>query len=106
MYTLGKHSLSQLIGVYPELGFMVTEGIKITKQDFIVFEGLRTLEKQKRLKAKGVSKTLNSYHIPGLALDCVAWENGRASWQENLYPEIAKAFKQVIKTHGLHIQWG
>lgn len=105
-YGLSKHSMSQLIGLHPELGFMVTEGIKITTQDFIAFEGIRTLAKQKRLKKKGVSKTLKSYHLYGLAIDCVAWQDGRASWQEGLYPAINKAFTQVIKTHGLSIQNG
>lgn len=106
MYRFSNHSKGQLIGLHPDLGFMFTEGIKITKQDFILFDGVRTVEEQKKLVARGVSKTLDSYHLYGLAGDAVAWHNGRPRWSEGLYAELNKAFKVVIKAHGLPIQNG
>jgi hypothetical protein len=106
MYKLGKKSLKNLVGVHPILGFAVQEAIKITKQDFTVLEGVRTVERQAQLVKDGASKTLDSYHLYGLAVDLVAIVDGKPSWSEKLYPEIARAMKEVIKKHGLPIEWG
>lgn len=105
-FRLSNHSLGQLVGLYPDIGFLFTEGIKVTKQDFILFDGVRTTEQQRALVARGVSKTLDSYHLYGLAGDAVAWHNGRPSWKEELYVELRKTFSTVIKAHGLPIQNG
>ena len=106
MYKLGKRSQKNLIGVHPELAFCVYEAIKISKQDFGVFEGVRTIERQRELFNQGTTHTLNSYHLYGLAADLVAWTGKKYSWSDKLYPEIHKAMQSVINTHGLHIQNG
>lgn len=98
--------MKNLIGVHPILAFAVTEAIKITKQDFMVFEGVRTLERQKELVAKGMSKTMNSYHLYGLAVDLVAYVDGKPSWEEQYYDEIYKAVAKVCETHNLRIDNG
>lgn len=98
--------MRNLIGVHPMLAFAVTEAIKITKQDFTVFEGVRSFAKQKRLVEKGMSKTYKSYHLNGLAVDLVAWVDGRPSWQDELYPEIHKAMKIIIDKYGFPIDNG
>ena len=105
MYKLGKRSKRRLIGVHPILAFAVHEAIKLTKQDFMVFSGVRTKRQQKRLVATGVSKTTNSFHLYGLAVDLVAYV-GEPSWKVKYYGEIDKAMKTVIKTHNLPIEWG
>ena len=106
MYKLGKKSMKNLIGVHPMLAFAVTEAIKITKQDFMVFEGVRTLERQKELVANGMSKTLNSYHLYGLAVDLVAYVNGKPTWEEQYYEAIIEAMDTVCKTHNIQIDNG
>lgn len=106
MYKLGKKSMKNLIGVHPILSFAVYEAIKITKQDFTVFEGVRTFEKQKEYYDKGVSKTLDSYHLYGLAVDLVAWVEGKPTWNKEYYEEIADAMKTVINKYDLPIEWG
>ena len=107
MYKLGKRSRKELVGVHPELAFAVVEAIKITKQDFMVFDGVRTAAEQKKLVARGVSKTNNSYHLYGLAVDLVAYVHGRPTWEHQYYLEISKAMKKVIKTHKLKdLDWG
>lgn len=63
MYQLGKTSLQRLDGVHPNLVRVVRRAIEITAQDFSVNEGLRTLERQRRLVASGASQTLNSKHL-------------------------------------------
>ena len=106
MYKLGNKSLKNLVGVHPILGFAVVEAIKVTKQDFTVLEGLRTPERQKELVAKGSSKTMDSYHLYGLAVDLVAWVDGKPSWDEKYYKDIAVAMKEVIQKYKLPIEWG
>ncbi len=107
MSKLSKRSWRELQGVHPVLAFAVEEAIKITKQDFMVFDGVRTTKEQEKLVARGVSKTNNSYHLYGLAVDLVAYVNGKPTWEEKYYKEIAIAMKQVIKTHKLKgIDWG
>jgi hypothetical protein len=41
----------------------------------IVVSSFRTLEEQKAIVAKGASKTLQSNHRRGMAVDCVNWES-------------------------------
>ena len=106
MYRLGKRSMSELVGVHPILGFAVTEAIKISNQDFMVFDGVRTEAEQRKLVGRGVSKTNNSYHLYGLAVDLVAYVDGKPSWEEEYYSDIAAAMKFVIIEHNLPIDWG
>ena len=106
MYKLSKRSLRELIGVHPELAFAVMEAIKITKQDFMVFDGVRTSKEQRKLIDRGVSKSKNSYHLYGLAVDLVAYVDGKATWEEKYYKEIEKAMDKVIAKYSLNIEWG
>ncbi|MDD3452580.1 M15 family metallopeptidase [Sulfurimonas sp.] len=105
-FFLGKQSLRELVGVHPYLAFAVMEAIKISKQDFMVLDGLRTQKEQEKLVARGVSKTNNSYHLYGLAVDLVAYVDGKPSWEEKYYTAIAEAMQSVIKRHNLPIEWG
>lgn len=106
MYTLSNRSMSELVGVHPMLAFAVTEAIKITEQDFMVTDGMRTEKEQAKLVAKGFSKTMNSYHLYGLAVDLVAYVDGRPNWEPKYYDAIARAMKAVISMYDLPIEWG
>lgn len=105
-YRLSKRSMTELVGVHPVLAFAVTEAIKITKQDFMVLDGLRTKKEQDKMVRSGVSKTRNSYHLYGLAVDLVAYVDGKPSWDGKYYNDIAAAMKKVIAQHNLPIDWG
>ena len=105
MYHLSTRSMEELVGVHPILAFAVMEAIKITEQDFMVLDGVRTKKEQIKLVARGNSKTLDSYHLYGLAVDLVAYDGG-PSWDENLYSDINVAMKHVIHIHNLPIEWG
>ncbi|MBW1672135.1 MAG: M15 family metallopeptidase [Deltaproteobacteria bacterium] len=100
-FYLGRKSLSNLIGVYPELGFIATEAIKITSQDFTIFDGVRTDEEQREMVNSGASITMDSYHLYGLAIDLVPWINGAARWEEEPCKKVIVAIKEVIRAHGL-----
>ena len=109
-YTLGKTSLSKLNGVHPNLVKVIKRAIEKTIQDFSVNEGLRTLERQKRLVAAGASRTLNSQHLK--QADLIPWGdfdgNGtkEISWAwENFYP-IAEAMRAAAKELNIRVRWG
>lgn len=68
-YALGERSKERLEGVHPDIVAVVERAIAITKQDFFVGEGLRSVERQKKLVASGASRTMNSRHITGHAVD-------------------------------------
>lgn len=106
MYVLGNRSLREMVGVNPILTFAVYMAIRRTKQDFTVFDGLRSKNEQRKLVARGASKTMKSNHIPGNAIDLVAWVDGKPSWDEKYYPAIAKAMHEVITEYELPIEWG
>ena len=59
-YKLGKGSLSKLEGIDDRIATVVKYAIGVTKQDFSVICGLRTIEEQRALVAKGASQTMNS----------------------------------------------
>ncbi len=69
-YSLGTVSKALLKKVHPKLAIVVELAITLTRQDFKVNEGLRTLERQRWLYASGrtrpgpkVTKTMKSKHL-------------------------------------------
>lgn len=66
-YALSSRSKLRLRGVNPLLQELVEE--ILFYMDISVIEGLRDLETQKRYVRDGVSKTLASKHLEGLAVD-------------------------------------
>ena len=106
MYKLGKKSKRELIGVHPILAFAVMEAIKITEQDFTVFDGLRTLREQRKYVREGKSHTMKSKHLSGNAVDIIPYVEGKLTWEGEYFDDIEIAMKSVIKTHALPIEWG
>ena len=105
-FGLSSKSLKRLEGVHPDLVKVVKRAIEITPIDFVVIEGLRTKERQKYLVAKGASKTMNSYHLTGHAVDIAPLVDGQASWDWKYYRELAPAMKQAAKELDIDITWG
>ena len=106
-YKLGKKSLRKLVGVHPVLAFAVSEAIKLSKVDFGVTDGVRTMERQRKLVKQGRSKTFRSYHLYGLAADLVPYVDGNYRWDDpSSFQDIAVAIKKVIHKHNLPIEWG
>jgi peptidoglycan LD-endopeptidase CwlK len=106
MFVLSKKSWDILNTAKPELVAVVSKAIQITKVDFGVIEGLRTVEKQREYYEAGASKTMNSKHITGDAVDLVAYIGSRPSWELNLYDDIADAIRQVAIDFNVSIRWG
>jgi peptidoglycan L-alanyl-D-glutamate endopeptidase CwlK len=85
---------------------VVKLAIKLTTVDFAVIEGLRTIDRQKELFRQGKSKTMNSRHLTGNAVDLAAWVDGKISWDMDDYKKIAEAMKSAAKQLNIDIQWG
>ncbi len=67
MLAISKKSLKKLQGVHPDIRKVLDEVIKYF--DFTVLEGVRTLGKQKEYYNAGRTKTLESKHLAGRAVD-------------------------------------
>ena len=106
MYTLSQKSLSKLEGLDERLVKIVCRAINLTKVDFGVICGLRTMQEQQSLVAKGASQTLASKHIDGLAVDLMAYMDGRGCWELSVYDEIAEAMQQAATEEGVAMRWG
>ena len=105
-YTLSGRSLEKLEGVKPELVKVVKRAIELTKIDFGVIYGLRSKEEQQKLFDAGKSQTMKSKHLPGDAVDLMAYVDGKASWELNLYDDLADAMKWAATEEGVVIRWG
>jgi len=108
-YKLGNRSIAKLEGVDERLQAVVKSAIGQSSQDFSVICGMRTIEEQRKLVAKGASQTMKSKHIEGLAVDLMAYDadaspSGR--WELNLYDEIADAMKKAAQDCGVAVKWG
>ena len=102
-YKLGQRSLDNLKGVHPDLVKVVKRAIEITEQDFTVIEGTRTVARQRELVRQGASKTMNSRHLTGHAVDIAPWP---ISWDWQRFYPIADAMKQAAKELDVEIEWG
>ena len=111
-FTLSSRSLSKLEGVHESLVNIVKEAIQATKVDFGVICGTRTKQEQAVLVKKGASKTMNSRHLPqestgkSHAVDLMAYIGSRASWELNLYDDIADAMRVGAIMEGVDVTWG
>jgi len=79
---------------------------KITTVDFIITEGLRTLERQKMLVAQGFSKTLKSRHLTGHAVDFAPLIAGKVTWKTPAFFPVIEAFKRAGEKLKLPIESG
>lgn len=105
-YRLSQRSRDRMMGVHPDLVAVVERAIQITGIDFTITEGLRTPARQRELVKAGASRTQNSRHLTGHAVDIAAWVDGTVRWDWPLYPKIAAAFKQAANELNTPIIWG
>ena len=93
-------------GVKDKLHTVVCSAIRLSNVDFGVICGLRTEEEQRALLSKGATQTMKSKHLTGDAVDLMAYVGSRASWELNLYDDIADAMKVAAIEHDVPIKWG
>ena len=102
--------------MHPDLVCVVKRAIEISEQDFMVLEGVRTLERQRELYAQGrtapgqiVTWTLQSRHFAapdgyGRAVDLVPWP---IDWQDPAkFDAIAEAMYAAAQNLDVALRWG
>jgi len=105
-FKLSSRSLKKLDGVDEGIVAVVKDAIGITKVDFGVTFGLRTLEEQKKLYESGRSQTMKSKHLEGRAVDLVAYFGSDISWELNVYDDICDAMAEAARKNNVAIKWG
>ncbi len=102
-YRLSQRSMQNLSGVHPDLVNVVKRAIEITEQDFSVLEGVRNIDRQRKLVAQGKSTTMNSRHLTGHAVDLAPYP---LSWDWEYFYPIADAMKEAAEEQGVDLEWG
>lgn len=112
-FVFGKVSLSELVGVKPEIVKVAHLALTLTTQDFGIYDGMRTKAEQIKLVNRGVSQTLKSKHLPqadGLshAIDAVPFANGQFKWDWKLVYPVIFAIDQAATQLGYadNLRWG
>jgi peptidoglycan L-alanyl-D-glutamate endopeptidase CwlK len=117
MHGPSKRSLNNLNGVHPNLVTVVKRAIEITKQDFMVIEGVRTQARQDELWAQGRTKpgpvvtwvkdvSSHGIHADGYghAVDVVPYP---VDWNDlKKFDAIADAMFTSASELGVKLRWG
>jgi len=114
MRSWSARSLANLKGVHPDLRAVLDRALHESPHDFVVTEGLRTLDRQRELVRIGASTTMNSRHLTGHAVDLYAWvdlnQDGKVVFQEMASPRlltnIAAAIKAAAVAENVPVVWG
>jgi|3_EtaG_2_1085321.scaffolds.fasta_scaffold27530_2 peptidoglycan L-alanyl-D-glutamate endopeptidase CwlK len=65
MYKFSRNSLKNLEGIHPNLVNVCVHALSMQKIDFgVIKNSFRTVEQQKENMRKGLSKTMDSLHLP------------------------------------------
>lgn len=103
---LDAESLKRLEGVHPDLVSVVNRAARFTTLDFKVTEGVRSIERQRKLVDEGASRTMKSRHLTGHAVDVAAMIDGVVHWDWPLYARLADVFKEQAAILDVRIEWG
>lgn len=82
------------------------EAITTSPHDFSITEGVRSHARQKELVAAGKSKTMNSRHLTGHAVDIAVFVDGKLTWDFDKYKEVAEHVKAVSVLWDVPLVWG
>ena len=105
-FKLSQRSLDRMKGVDERLVNVVKRAIELSEIDFVVTEGLRTKERQAELFKAGATRTMNSKHIVGKAVDLAALVGGSVRWDFGLYYKLAAAMIKAAKILNVDLTWG
>ena len=112
---LPQRSLDKLALVHPDLQRTILAAAIDTPLQFIVTEGMRSYERQLELYRAKKSRTMNSRHLQGCAVDLAVWEDldadkvvgvNELSWKFPKYEELARHILEVAKELRVDLRWG
>ena len=105
-FKLSQRSIDKMEGVDADLVAVTKRAIELTKIDFGVIYGMRTIQEQEKLIAAGKSQTMKSKHLVGRAVDLMAYVDGKGCWELNVYDDLCDAMKEAAKELSVAIKWG
>jgi peptidoglycan L-alanyl-D-glutamate endopeptidase CwlK len=106
MRKYSKRSLENLRGVHPDLKRVIDRALQEAPLDFIVIEGVRSVERQTRLVSTGASQTMNSRHLTGHAVDLLPIGPDGPAFDWPLYHQLGPAVKAAAQAEGVDVEWG
>lgn len=120
MFKFSKNSLKKLEGLHPNLQKFFQELLKVSPYDFSLTQGVRTAEEQNELYQKGrtiagsIVTNCDGYKLKsnhqvksdglGYAGDIAVIVNGKVTWEDKYYCEIANSARELMQKYG--IEWG
>ncbi|TNH06642.1 M15 family metallopeptidase [Testudinibacter sp. TR-2022] len=106
-FKLSTRSEMRMVGVHDELKKVVRRAIQLTSVDFAVIEGKRTRQRQAELFKQGATKTMNSRHLTGHAVDLAPMIDGQIPWADkSKFNAVAKAMFTAAAELNIKIRWG
>lgn len=120
MFKFSRNSEKKLQYLHPNLQIFFRELIKISPYDFSITQGVRTAEEQNKLYQQGrtvpgkIVTNCDGYKLKsnhqtksdglGHAGDIAILINGKVTWEEKYYKEIANIGRELMKKY--NIEWG
>lgn len=106
-FALSAADEKKLVGVHPQLAAVIRRAATTSSIRFKVLEGPRSVDRQRDLVRRGASKTMNSRHLTGHAVDIAPMDEvGNVSWDWPLYHKLASVVKAAAKALKVPIEWG
>lgn len=123
MYSFSQRSKNNLLFIHPDLVKVMNEAIKNSPIDFIITDGIRSTEEQRKLynqgrttpgkivtNADGVNNKSNHQVKSdgyGYAVDLYPFYNGSAQLNDaKSLKIISDHIKSIAKELGVNVQWG
>lgn len=103
-FKFSNRSEENLRGVNPELVKVVRRALELTERDFTVIEGKRTEARQRQLVMNGSSKTMNSRHLSGNAVDLLPVSANWSSYKDWL--PVLNAMHKAGQELGVKLRFG
>lgn len=105
-FRFSQRSRDHLEDVDGRLAAVAGIALRLSPLDFAVIDGIRTEAQQEALVEAGASKTMDSAHLVGEAIDIMVYVNGKGRWEEHLYRKVHPAFEQAAEIVGIPLVWG
>lgn len=109
-FRFSNASLKKLGEVHPDLQKVTKRALELSKYDFTIVQGLRTVAQSAENIKNGTSFLKNpesSKHIRGLAIDFAPYVNGKINWDDReIFWSIVGAFKQAGSELGVKLRFG
>lgn len=102
----------RLAGLKPELVQVAERAAELCHYDIVVLEGMRTMQRQRELLAKGATTILRSKHLSGDAVDLAPMldtdgdGDREVSWHWPHYHDMAQYVLRAAKELNVDIEWG